>query len=204
LEPRKKNKTMLVVKRGLAALLLLLPTLACSKKIRGEKAADTMRMLHEASETTVVVDLKTIDHIIETYDEETNDEDNEEVQANDHGGSKKSKHSDTDETDSVQALPRACSAYTACNGQLPGDCCPTVDNNYLACCFGEVSSPIPPAPVPSPVLSPTVAAPTQATRPVITAAECASNRYCAASGVTGMCCPTTDLQMLGKRERETQ
>jgi hypothetical protein len=204
---------LLMSKCSLAALLLLLPLACSSNKLRGEKgvsAAET-RMLHEVKTTNAAVEVKAIyDSEVKANDDnevKAND-DNEEVKANDHTGSKKAKeHSDSEDDsagDAETTLPRACSAYTACNGKLPGDCCPTVENVFLGCCYGEVPGPGQAVPSPSsPAASPTISAATKSpTRQEIIADECASNSFCAASGLTGMCCPTTDGRMLGKRERE--
>jgi hypothetical protein len=183
---------LIIDKRSFFALLLLLP-LACSKKLRGEKAvlSALSKPHHEVKSTT--------SDLTAAADEELkmNDEDGE-VTPNDHSSSKKSKNGAPDDSTAGAALPRACSAYSACNGQFPGDCCPTVDGVFLGCCYGAI--PDQPAVTPSKPIAAPVPPPQQVVPP---AAACSSNPFCVAGGVTkGMCCPTTDMRMLGKIERE--
>jgi hypothetical protein len=71
-----------------------------------------------------------------------------------------------------------CSAYSEC-AHLAGDCCPTVDNVFLSCCFEGVVEPTPP------VTPATTAAP-----PSVDSQMCASYQACAHLADT--CCPTAD------------
>jgi hypothetical protein len=195
---------LIIDKRSFATLLLLLP-LASSRKLRGEKAAlaALSKPLHH--------EVKSINSDLTTDEKVTINAVDGEVQPNQHSSSKKPKSVDDDAVappsngSAGTTLPRACSAYSACNGQFPGDCCPTVENVFLGCCYGAlpdqpVVTPTNPvaAPVPSPISAPT---PQQVVPP---AAACSSNPFCVANGITGMCCPTTDKRMLGKLEVSLQ
>lgn len=84
-----------------------------------------------------------------------------------------------------------CSKYAKCSN-LTGFCCPTTDKEMLDCCkgldlgFSELSLPT------------TNALGVSVKDPV----SCSSHSKCAAAGLSGACCPSTDGQMLGCCEAE--